>query len=232
MVLLSSSGHGIIGSGIALAIVASVAVVLRLVAKRVAKRATQGGIATDDYWIIFAATTFWVYVGVELWGIYVGAGGANLDNLRTMDPPALAIFFKVWSFESYSDWALSGLTLATQSIQVNISFLAVTMTGVKLSLLSLYDRLFPLRWFRRAIVVLSGICVVWLLALVLCSVFVCFDQSDDHCVDFSTFYLVLSLVGVLMEITILGLPIRIIIGLQMPARDRILLVFTFLLGGL
>lgn len=64
MILLSSSGHGTIGSGVALAVVASIAVDLRLVAKR----ATKGGFATDDYWIIFAATTFWVYVGVEFLG--------------------------------------------------------------------------------------------------------------------------------------------------------------------
>lgn len=64
MTSLSSTGHGIIGSGISLAIVSSIAVVLRLSAKR----ATKAGFAADDYWIIFALVTFWVYLGVELWG--------------------------------------------------------------------------------------------------------------------------------------------------------------------
>lgn len=107
---LSSTGHGIIGSGISLAIVSSIAVFLRLSAKR----ATKAGFAADDYWIIFALITFWAYLGVELWGnilpfakvlnfesnlqltgIYVGAGGVNMDNFRTSDLSGINIFFKV-----------------------------------------------------------------------------------------------------------------------------------------
>lgn len=91
MTSLSSTGHGIIGSGISLAIVSSIAVVLRLSAKR----ATKAGFAADDYWIIFALVTFWVYLGVELWGIYAGAGGANMENFRNSDLSGIQIFFKI-----------------------------------------------------------------------------------------------------------------------------------------
>ena len=107
---LSSTGHGIVRCGISLAIVSSIAVVLRLSAKR----ATKAGLALDDCWTIFALVTFWVYLGVEIWGnvlsfekvldfesnlpltgIYVGAGGVNMDNFRTSDLSGMQIFFKV-----------------------------------------------------------------------------------------------------------------------------------------
>lgn len=110
MISLSSTGDSIIGSGIALAIIASIAVLLRLATKKVAK----AGLAADDCWITFALVTFWVYVGVELWGnmsrlaqalgfesnfqptgIYAGAGGAHMDNFRSSNPSGILLFFKV-----------------------------------------------------------------------------------------------------------------------------------------
>ncbi|MCJ1266221.1 hypothetical protein MMC22_006104 [Lobaria immixta] len=223
---LSSTGHGIVGSGIPLAIVSSIAVVLRLSAKR----ATKARFAADDRWIIFALVTFWVYLGVELGGnvlsfekvldfesnlpltgIYVGAGGVNMDNFRTSNLSGMQIFFK--------------------SIRVNTPLFAMTITGVKLSILSLYYRIFSFRRFRLATLALGGVCAVWLLALVLCSVFACFEPSSSHCIDYSTFYLILSLVETLIEVTILCLPIRMIAGLQLPVRDKIVVLITFLVGG-
>lgn len=61
---LSSSGHDIIVSVIIMVIVASVAVFLRVGAKRL----TMAGLTVDDYWIFFALASFWVYAGVMLWG--------------------------------------------------------------------------------------------------------------------------------------------------------------------
>ena len=61
---LSSTGHDITVSVIAMAFVATIAVFLRLVAKRM----TKAGFTVDDYWIVFALLSFWVYAGVMLWG--------------------------------------------------------------------------------------------------------------------------------------------------------------------
>lgn len=106
---LSSTGHDIIVSVVAMAIVASIAVFLRLGAKRL----TKAGLTVDDYWIMFALVSFWVYVGVMLWGtcfhiigrkkltpftmkgMFNGAGGESMTNITHFKFSGYQIFLKV-----------------------------------------------------------------------------------------------------------------------------------------
>lgn len=62
---LSSVNYDISVSAVVMIIVASIAVLLRLGAKRL----TKVGFTVDDYWIMFALLAFWVYIGVMLWGM-------------------------------------------------------------------------------------------------------------------------------------------------------------------
>lgn len=56
--------------------------------------------------------------------------------------------------------------------------------------------------------------------------------AGTKCVLFGLFGLMLELTNVLLDITILILPISVIRDLQLPARDRWILSLIFLLGGL
>lgn len=56
--------------------------------------------------------------------------------------------------------------------------------------------------------------------------------TGTKCVLFGLFVLMLELTNVLLDITILILPISVIRDLQLPARDRWILSLIFLLGGL
>lgn len=206
---LSSTGHDIIVSVVAMAIVASIAVFLRLGAKRL----TKAGLTVDDYWIMFALVSFWVYVGVMLWGMFNGAGGESMTNI--------------------SHFKFSGYEIFLKSIRIDIPLFGVTITSVKLSLLSLYHRIFSAPWVRRSSIALSVLCVLWLIVIVVDSIFVCFFTQDYPygCIDFGRFFLILCLVEVLIDIAILCLPLRMISGLQLPLQHKIILSFTFLVGG-
>lgn len=55
----------ILQTAIAMAVLATVAVFLRLLAKRF----TKAGLKADDIWILLGLALFWAYVGVLVWGM-------------------------------------------------------------------------------------------------------------------------------------------------------------------
>lgn len=106
---VSSTVYNIIVSAVTMGIIATIAVFLRLSAKRL----TKAGFTIDDYWITFALVSFWVYIGVMLWGMcfhktdwnkltssttagmFDGAGGASMTNNRNFKFSGYRIFLKV-----------------------------------------------------------------------------------------------------------------------------------------
>ena len=66
MGVLSLVGHHAIVSGLAMAVLASINVCLRFIAKNL----TKSGVRAEDYWILVGLVGFWAYVGVLLWGAY------------------------------------------------------------------------------------------------------------------------------------------------------------------
>ncbi|MCJ1468850.1 hypothetical protein MMC07_007480 [Pseudocyphellaria aurata] len=210
MTRLPHTGYGIIVSAVTMAVVASFAVGLRLGAKRL----TRVGFTMDDYWIIFALVSFWVYVGAMLWGMFEGAGGASMINII--------------------DFKFSGYRIFLTAIRIDLPLFGVSITCVKLSLLSLYHRIFMTVWVRRSSIALSVLCVLWLMVVVVGSIFVCYwtFEYPYRCINFSLFFLTMSIVEVLIDIAILCLPLRMISGLGLPLQHKIVLYVTFLVGGL
>lgn len=106
---VSSTGYNIIVSAVTMGILATMAVFLRIIAKRL----TKAGFTIDDYWIMFALVCFWVYIGVMLWGMcfhksgrnkltpsttagmFDGAGGASMTNIYNFKFSGYRIFLKV-----------------------------------------------------------------------------------------------------------------------------------------
>lgn len=54
-----------LNTAVAMVVLATVAVCLRLLAKR----CTTTGLKADDIWIFLGLACFWAYVGVLIWGI-------------------------------------------------------------------------------------------------------------------------------------------------------------------
>lgn len=76
MGILSSLGHDVIVSGLVMAVMASVAICLRFIAKNM----TKSGVRADDYWALVGLLLFWAYVGVMLWGTYAKLFTKNQAN--------------------------------------------------------------------------------------------------------------------------------------------------------
>lgn len=76
MTELSLNSRQILDTAVAMAILATITVFLRLLAKK----CTKTGLKADDVWILLGLASFWAYVGVIIWGKYAPlAVGSNLN---------------------------------------------------------------------------------------------------------------------------------------------------------
>ncbi|KAF5974640.1 L-fucose permease [Fusarium coicis] len=130
-------------------------------------------------------------------------------------------------------------SLLKWTIPVNI-FYMLSSDLAKISLLFFYLRLSPERTFRMAIYVLISLFGLYALIYTMISLFGCqpikasWDlaaQATGKCVDKFGFFLAASVANVVMDLVILLLPLRIIIPLQIPRRQKMSLLFLFTTGG-
>ncbi|KAJ4244742.1 hypothetical protein NW762_014318 [Fusarium torreyae] len=130
-------------------------------------------------------------------------------------------------------------TLMKWTIPVNI-FYMLSSDLAKISLLFFYLRLSPERNFRIVIHVLIGLFALYALIYAMISLFGCqpikasWDlaaQATGKCVDKFGFFLAASVANVVMDLIILLLPLRIVIPLQIPRRQKMSLLFLFTTGG-
>jgi hypothetical protein len=111
----------------------------------------------------------------------------------------------------------------------------------KVSLLFFYLRLCPERKFRMLVKILVAFFVLYAVIYALISLFGCRPiyaswnlaaQATGKCVDKFGFFLAASVANVVMDLIILILPLRIVVPLQIPRRQKISLLFLFTTGGL
>lgn len=120
---------------------------------------------------------------------------------------------------------------------------SLSIVFCKLSLLALYLQLSPKKGFRAIVWVLIGITCVYGVSYQIISIFLCrpvranWDLSlasdpSTKCIDKLIPYLLLSVANIVMDVAILLLPIRIVIPLQMPTRQKISIFLIFATGAL
>ncbi|KAI0390654.1 hypothetical protein F5Y17DRAFT_49569 [Xylariaceae sp. FL0594] len=193
---------------------ASAALAALIVGGRLFSRLVQGGyLLGADYLILFALIIFIPYCVALALATDFGLGKHVIfvNNARL-----LQIYF-ITSEVIYS----------------------VTIVCVKLSILAFYWRIFPQKWFRRALVVVAAFMGGWMFATVFSIVFQCWpveynwDKSipGGHCIDAGMFGLATSILNVVTDVTILALPLPMIWSLHLPARRRWSLSCLFALGG-
>ncbi|GKT44581.1 satratoxin biosynthesis SC1 cluster protein 4 [Colletotrichum spaethianum] len=114
------------------------------------------------------------------------------------------------------------------------------VTTAKLSLLVLYLRLSPERWFRIVTMTFIGLATAYALTYLFLIVFSCrptqasWDLSARPgavCVDKNIVYMALSGTNIIMDIVCLILPLKIIIPLQMARRQKWSLILLFATGS-
>lgn len=115
------------------------------------------------------------------------------------------------------------------------------ITLVKASILALYASMFPTREFRRARDIVLLLCLAWCITMTAGFIVQCVPLreawnplrlTENKCVLLGIFVLIEELTNVMLDITILMLPISMIRNLQLPLRQRWTLSLIFLLGGL
>ena len=116
-----------------------------------------------------------------------------------------------------------------------------TMTMVKLSILMLYRRIFTTSAFRRKVLVVGSICVVWCLLAIFIYVFGCrpFSAAFDiellftyHCINLQIFIWAITACNVGLDVVVLSLPIHQVWKLQLSVQKKISVSAVFLLGSL
>ncbi|KAK8056786.1 hypothetical protein PG993_002013 [Apiospora rasikravindrae] len=113
-----------------------------------------------------------------------------------------------------------------------------TITAVKLSILAMYDRLFPTKFMRRAVLSLAIVAMLWYLAVVLVVIFQCDPiprswggTTEGHCIDHYSYYTGLAVPHIVIDIIILSLPIREVRRLQIVNWQKAAVCGMFLLGS-
>ena len=131
--------------------------------------------------------------------------------------------------------------LSVQVMMSGMIMYSLTITMVKLSLLLLYRRLFATASFRKRADVTAVICVTWFFVATFTNVFQCrpFNAAfrldlipSESCIDLQQYLRGIAIANLALDFVILVLPLHMIWNLNLPARQRNLLLATFLLGSL
>ncbi|KAK7429765.1 hypothetical protein QQZ08_003610 [Neonectria magnoliae] len=171
----------------------------------------------DDFFTGASLVCCWVFYGCTMGMIAHGGCASNFWQVTQT------------RYESLLKW----------TVPVNI-FYVLSSDLAKISLLFFYLRLCPERKFRILVQVLVGCFVLYAVVYALISLFGCqpiyasWDlaaQATGKCVDKFGFFLAASVANVVMDLIILLLPLRIVVPLQIPRRQKFSLIFLFATGG-
>lgn len=122
----------------------------------------------------------------------------------------------------------------------NVTY-SLTITMVKLSILLLYRRIFATERFKRTILAIGALCLIWFLIVILMNVFMCrpFNAAFNpetvltkKCIDLESFYRGITVANLIIDVIILYLPLHMVWSLQLAIRQKLSLSGVFMLGGL
>ncbi|TLD24076.1 hypothetical protein PspLS_06548 [Pyricularia sp. CBS 133598] len=150
--------------------------------------------------------------------VHRGGFGFHVDDIaKRFGPDTLEIFFKV----------IISFTLLW----------CATTAFTKISVLLLFTTLFPTRRMQMATYVIGGFIVVWCTGAIITTFLMCqpFEMNwnrslPGHCGDDPLFYTILGVINIIVEVTILLLPMPVIYKLNMPLHRRLVVVGMFSLG--
>ena len=113
----------------------------------------------------------------------------------------------------------------------------LTLAAIKVSILLLYHRIFPQRWFRLVLIIVGCILIVWGLVGLLVQIFQCWPiktQWDPsvagHCINYPAYALTLVITNVVTDLVILALPIPLVWRLHTTLKKKLMLIATFAIG--
>lgn len=114
-----------------------------------------------------------------------------------------------------------------------------TGPSIKIAALLMYQRVFAIPRFRLVVRVLCGVCFAWYVAETIGSIWNCvpingFWNKSIHakCISTHDFDLQYAVINISLDVIVLALPIRMVLGLQLSNPQKAGFVLLFLMGGL
>ncbi|KAM0800100.1 hypothetical protein BDR22DRAFT_852859 [Usnea florida] len=207
----------IYGAVITVTILATIAVILRFLARR----KSAASISYDDYLIVIALLFLY---------------GLNLDVILDADLWGLGKHFSTLSQDQLLSFQKNGLA--------NFALYFTTTATIKISLLLLYYRLFfPSRPFRIAVYTAAAIVLAWWIAVLFADIFQCVPveafweihgnnmfHNTATCMNTITFSIGTGVSNLLTDIIVLSLPIPMVWSLKQNRTQKITMTGIFLLG--
>ncbi|KAE8372685.1 hypothetical protein BDV26DRAFT_88768 [Aspergillus bertholletiae] len=181
------------------------------------RRMLRNHLGLDDWLIIASVFVFLGFCGDVLVGVYTcGSGQVYLNKLEAQEK--LIQYMK-------SEYAIPALY-------------AIDVTLVKISILCFYHRLFSVASFRRINYSVGIFCLAWFVASFIGDMLYCrpirqfWDPTaGGSCFNFAVYFLAMELIDLLLDVTIIALPLKTISGLHLSLRKKLALLGIFLLGG-
>ncbi|KXT03951.1 hypothetical protein AC578_9298 [Pseudocercospora eumusae] len=196
---------------ITMSTIAATAVAMRIYARlAIAKNA-----GWDDGFITFASANSWVLTSIAIWLVETGMG-------------------KHESELSYSEAEENRKALWTSIIIYNLG-----LTSTKISILLQYQRIFPQKTFRIANWTMMGIVVCYALWRFFSAIFACVPVQaywditivDKTCLPRATVSFASAGLNIATDIAITMLPLPLLKNLELPKRQKRILMAVFGLGG-
>ncbi|OAL47140.1 hypothetical protein IQ07DRAFT_130494 [Pyrenochaeta sp. DS3sAY3a] len=206
-----------IGLAIAFMILPLVFVLLRLWAKRLAKR-----IGWDDYLTIAALvvslTCSILQLATAIHGYLGSHQPLDANGLPIMDDPGL-IFFEQTKF------ALNMISI-------------IGLGLVKSSILILYKNIFDVRKFRIIVYCVLGYVIAWTVSFSFSHLFTCYPITvfiepyyGNKCVQTVPMFLALLYTDVIADVVILVLPIPMVLSVRMETKKKLAVIAMLGLGA-
>ncbi|KAH8178914.1 integral membrane protein [Sarocladium implicatum] len=176
----------------------------------------SGGLQLDDYLLLLAWTLAMITIALCVHMFANGAGGVHI-------------------------WEISVDTYLIYAMDVWIASWIYCIAGslAKISLLIFYLRLSPQPWFRWAVWGTMAFIGSYSIGIVFSLIFACKPISmawdirvGGECIDMAVLYIVTAAANICSDLVLFCLPIPMVYNLQIPRRQKLGLLFIFLIGSL
>jgi hypothetical protein len=155
-------------------------------------------------------------------------------------PKGIQLWLKVCKALDFTSGSLHNLTIcpAQELFIFNVLYTNV-IPLIKISIVLLYRRIFPLPNFKIICYVLVGLLACFQISTTLVDLFGChpiaagWDKTipNARCIDPKTLYMATAGINLATDIIILCLPMPLVWGLHLPLKRKLGVSFIFVLGS-
>ncbi|KAF2236875.1 hypothetical protein EV356DRAFT_530764 [Viridothelium virens] len=198
--------------------------------------------------ILFVALRFYIRISTK-----AGLGWDDFLLLAAVASTILTAVLVLWAsaVNPHGNWVAEAIDPSYQFVAIDVfyskltfvaSVLYFTIAGsTKLSILFMYNRIFSVnRQFRIQLYLASFMVLGWWVGCTVATLTNCIPlryswinalADPRYCFNFNIYWMAAGAVEVVIDIVILSLPVRVVLGLQLSRRNKATVAMIFLLGG-